>query len=54
MHRIISILIIVTGFMVMLAKIYANSEPGSMPMLLIVVGVGWYCISRLRTQSLHK
>src|SRR4028118_2368016 len=50
-HKILSALAIAIGFVLMLGKIYADSEPGAIPMLLVVLGMGWYFITRVRTQS---
>ena len=40
MHKLISVLTIVVGFVLMMVKIYADSEPGAIPMLLVVLGMG--------------
>ena len=53
-HKILSALAIAGGFVLMLGKIYADSEPGAIPMLLIVLGMGWYLITRVRTRSHQK
>ena len=53
-HKILSILTIAIGLVLMIGKIYADSEPGAIPLLLLVVGMGWYFITRFRTQSHHK
>ncbi len=53
-HKILSALTIAIGFVLMLGKIYADSEPGAIPMLLVVLGMGWYFITRVRTRSHQK
>jgi c-di-AMP phosphodiesterase-like protein len=53
-HKILSILTIAIGLVLMIAKIYADSEPGAIPLLLVVLGMGWYFITRVRTQSHRK
>src|SRR4028118_847146 len=53
-HKILSALAIAIGFVLMLGKIYADSEPGAIPMLLVVLGMGWYFITRVRTRSHQK
>jgi len=32
----------------MSGKIYADSEPGAIPVLLVVLGTGWYLLTRVR------
>ena len=50
-HKILSALTIAIGFVLMLGKIYADSEPGAIPILLVVLGMGWYFITRARARS---
>lgn len=53
-HKILSVLTIAIGLVLMVAKIYADSEPGAIPLLLVVLGTVWYFITHVRTQSHHK
>ena len=53
-HTILSAMTIVIGLILMVGKIYADSEPGGIPILLIVFGMGWYFITRVRMRSHHK
>ena len=53
-HKILSALTIAIGFVLMLGKIYADSEPGAIPILLVVLGVGWYFVTQVRIQSQQK
>ena len=50
-HEILAALTIAIGFVLMLGKIYADSEPGAIPILLVVLGMGWYLITRVRARS---
>ena len=54
LHKLLSALTIAVGFVLMMAKIYADSEPGAIPILLVVLGVGWYFITQVRIQSQQK
>ena len=54
MHKLISVLITAIGFALMGAKIYADSEPGAIPILLVLLGIGGYFITRVRIQSHHE
>jgi hypothetical protein len=48
MKSLAPVLITLTGIGLMAFKIYADSEPGAIPLGLIVVGVGWYVVARIR------
>src|SRR5918998_5190658 len=50
-HKALSALTVAVGFVLMLGKIYADSEPGAIPMLLVLLGTGWYLAARVRTRS---
>jgi hypothetical protein len=50
-HRTLSILILAVGLVLMVGKIYADSEPGASPLLLIVLGSAWYLITRVRARA---
>lgn len=52
-HKMLSVLIIAVGCVLMIGKIYADSEPGGIPILLMVLGTGWYLITRVRARSHH-
>lgn len=53
-HRTLSVLIAAVGVVLMIGKIYADSEPGGIPILLVVLGTGWFFITRFRTRSRHE
>lgn len=53
-HTVLSALTIVVGFVLMIRQMYADSEPGAIPLLLIVLGIGWYFITRARIRTHHK
>ncbi len=53
-HAILSTLIIVIGVVLMIYMIFVEDEPGGIPLLLIVFGMGWYFITRVRIRSHHK
>lgn len=44
----LSVLTFMIGVVLMIGKIYADSEPRAIPLLLIIFGLGWYFITRLR------
>ena len=52
-HRMLSILTLVVGVMLMAYMILVESEPGAIPLLLVVLGTGWYFITRVRSRSRH-
>jgi len=45
-HKHLSAIIVVVGVVLMAGKIYADSEPGGIPSLLILTGLAWFFISR--------
>lgn len=51
MHTLISVLVGALGLVLMIGKIYADSEPGAIPLALILVGIGWYIVARFRFKS---
>jgi len=48
MARLISSLLTSAGLVLMAAKIHADSEPGAIPLLLVVLGIGGYVATRRR------
>lgn len=50
---LLSILIVLIGIVLMITKILTDSEPGAIPLLLIVFGTAWYFVIRnqMRTQQ---
>ena len=53
-HAGISIIVTVVGLALMIFKIYEDSEPGLIPLLLVLGGVAWYLITRLRNPAQQK
>ena len=51
MQSILSMLILIIGMLLMVFKIYADSEPGALPLLLVIVGAGWYLVTIVRMRS---
>ncbi len=54
MHSRLSVLTIVIGVVLMIFMISTESEPGALPLLLILLGSGWHLITRGRTRSHHQ
>ena len=53
-QKILSALTIAIGFVLISGKIYADSEPGAIPILLVVLGTGWYLVARFRARSRRR
>lgn len=53
MHTRLSMVILAVGLVLMVFMIRTESEPGALPLLLIVVGTGWYLATRARIRSHH-
>ena len=47
----LALITIAIGAVLMAGKIYADSEPGAIPLLLVVGGVAWYCVARVRRRA---
>lgn len=54
LQTLLSTLTIVIGCVLMVGKIYADSEPGAIPLLLIVLGIGWLLVTRVRMRPHDK
>lgn len=53
-HRILSLLTLALGLVLMTYMVIYESEPGAIPLLLIVVGTGWYFMTRKRGRSVAE
>lgn len=49
MRKLIPLLIVAVGAALMAFKIVEDSEPGALPLLLLLVGGAWYLIGRRRS-----
>lgn len=54
MHRTLSVLTFAVGLVLMVGKIWADSEPGAIPLLLVLLGAGWYFATRVRLRPRGK
>ncbi|MEA1882091.1 MAG: hypothetical protein U9N31_06800 [Candidatus Marinimicrobia bacterium] len=54
MHTLISVITIAIGVVLMIYMIFVEDEPGGIPLLLIVFGIGGYFVTRVRIRSHQK
>ena len=54
LHTRLSVLTIVIGVALMIMMIVVEDEPGAIPLLLIVLGTGWFFVTRFLVRSRHK
>lgn len=47
-NALLSVLTVMTGVVLLMYMIYVEGEPGAIPILLVVLGIGWSVITRLR------
>lgn len=47
----ISAFVATVGIILMVAKIYWDSEPGAIPLALVLLGTGWFSFTRVRLRS---
>ncbi|MES2757072.1 MAG: hypothetical protein V4693_06830 [Pseudomonadota bacterium] len=51
LHTRISLAIMAIGAVLMAGKMYADSEPGLLPLMLVAIGIIWFCFARCTTRS---
>lgn len=51
LHTVMSVLTIAVGLVLMTMMIVVESEPGTIPLLLVASGIAWYLITRARIRS---
>ncbi|PAU92762.1 hypothetical protein CK503_14820 [Aliifodinibius salipaludis] len=54
MHSLLSILTIVLGTVLLIFMIVVEGEPGAIPLMLLVVGIVWYFITRYKLHLQHR
>lgn len=47
-QSLLSKLTLAFGVLLVTFKIYADSEPGAIPLLITIVGAGWYLLLRFK------
>jgi hypothetical protein len=50
-HSILSTITLVLGLVLLVYMVTVEDEPGALPLLLIVVGIGWKLVMRYRVRS---
>ena len=50
MHKPIFLAIAVLGLLLMALMVHTESEPGAIPLALILVGAGGYAVTRVRSR----
>lgn len=50
-HSVLSLVTLGAGVILLTYMISVESEPGAIPLLLVVVGIGWYTVARVSTWS---
>jgi hypothetical protein len=50
-QSILSTITIVLGLVLLVYMVTVEDEPGALPLLLIVVGIGWKLVTRYRVRS---
>jgi hypothetical protein len=51
LHARLAVATLVIGLVLMVFMITTESEPGALPLLLVVAGTGWYLVTRRRIRS---
>lgn len=50
-QSLLALTVVMLGGILMIMKIYADSEPGAIPLLLVIGGTAGYIMNRVRSQS---
>lgn len=50
-HSVLSTVTIVLGLVLLVYMVTVEDEPGALPLLLIVVGIGWKLVMRYRVRA---
>ncbi len=53
-QKVLSALTVAVGFVLVAGKVHAHSKPGAIPLLLVVLGTGWYLVARARARSRRR
>jgi hypothetical protein len=53
-HTLLASAIFLIGLALMIFMITTESEPGALPLLLVVIGIGWLLIARFALRPRHK
>lgn len=53
-HSVLAALVLGLGLVLLSGKVFADSEPGALPILLVLVGAGWYLATRVRIRAQRK
>jgi hypothetical protein len=51
LHVTLSLVVTAIGLALMALKIYEDSEPGAIPLALVLLGSGWYFLTRRRIRA---
>ena len=54
LHKVIALTIVLIGLVLLIYMITVESEPGALPLFLILLGVIWFVISKKRKNKLNK
>lgn len=54
LQRLWSAIVTVFGAVLMVGKIVVDSEPGAVPLLLVILGAGWFVTNRIRARGSQK
>lgn len=52
-YRILSILTILLGVVLLMYMIKVEDEPGALPLILIISGIGWFILNQLKVKNLY-
>jgi predicted MFS family arabinose efflux permease len=54
MQKLLASILLLFAVMLLAFKIYADNEPGALPLLLLLIGTIWYFITYYRLRTLKN
>jgi hypothetical protein len=53
-NRRLSVVVLAIGSVLMARQMYFDDEPGAIPLLLVLIGLTWYLVTRSRIRAHQK
>lgn len=54
MNRILSIIVLIFGLVLLTYMIVIESEPGALPLFMLITGAIWFAINQMNIKKYHR